>query len=78
MKSELGEKLQAAIDNPRLHRPCHMVRWHKGKTESGWYDIIAELYFSSGRLVEFKKTKRRAPKQQALKLEPEPRGYEPE
>jgi hypothetical protein len=59
MKSEQGQRLQAAMDNSRLHSATHMVRWHRGKTEGGWYDKIAELYFARGKLVEFVKRKRK-------------------
>ena len=54
-RSELGRKLQKAIDKPGCRNALRRVRWHR----KYGYKEDEDLFYNIGKMVEFKKPKAR-------------------
>jgi len=55
MKSELGEKIQRAMDKSGCRHPIRKIRWLK---KSGGYTDDTGLFYSTGKPTEFKNRKK--------------------
>lgn len=67
MKSDLGERLQTAIDDPKLYHATHRVRWHKSQAEGGWQHALTGLFYAKGKEISYtSKRKRKNERQNSL------------
>jgi hypothetical protein len=59
MKSELGKRLQTAIDAPGVKSPAKLAVWHETDEAGGYLDERSGLHYREGEFIKGHKNPRR-------------------